>query len=522
MMSEVDLSQLVVDRGEKAGPSLRARRHLFTRYLLPAGLIIGFVILIAWAARDLVFPPRRVTVVPVLATQAESQRAGTPLFNAAGWVEPRPTPVRAAALASGVVEQLLVVEDQAVKAGEPLAVLIKDDAILIHDRAKADLGLRQAELAQMKVTLVAATTRLEQPVHLQAELGEAAAELASLETQLTNLPFQLRRAEADHAFTKKDHEGKVAAKEAVSGRAVDEAMRELTSAKALVEELQRREASLESEVAALAIRLAALKTRLELLADEIEARDAASAKVQAAEARVQQATVALAEAKLQLDRMTVRSPIDGRVYQLIAHPGARIGFGMMTQMQGHDGSTVVTLYRPDRLQVRVDVRFEDVPKVRLGQTVRIKSPAASEPLAGTVLFVSSLADIQKNTLQIKVEIKSPTPVFKPEMLVDATFLAPEESADSTQSSQQLRVFLPRTLVHQDADGAYVWLADQTAGVAQRTPVTTGFVGANGLVEIVSGLTISSRIIVSGSDGLKDGERIQVTGEEMPEGMTKKE
>ena len=62
------------------------------------------------------------TVVPVHVSRAEWQEEGTPLFKAAGWVEPRPTHVAVPALASGVVDQLLVVEDQAVEEGEPVAL----------------------------------------------------------------------------------------------------------------------------------------------------------------------------------------------------------------------------------------------------------------------------------------------------------------------------------------------------------------------------------------------------------------
>src|SRR5690606_4564883 len=119
------------------------------------------------------FPPRSVTVVPVLSSAAEMQQAGTPLFKAAGWIEPRPTPVRVAALAPGVVEQLLVVEDQPVKLGETLAELVKDDARLSLRRAMSDLHLREAELKEMDSELKAAEIRLQQPVHLQAALGEA-------------------------------------------------------------------------------------------------------------------------------------------------------------------------------------------------------------------------------------------------------------------------------------------------------------------------------------------------------------
>ena len=36
------------------------------------------------------------TVVPVFVTRSAAERVGTALFKAAGWVEPRPTPVRVA------------------------------------------------------------------------------------------------------------------------------------------------------------------------------------------------------------------------------------------------------------------------------------------------------------------------------------------------------------------------------------------------------------------------------------------
>ena len=81
--------------------------------------------------------------MPVLASQSTVQNEGTPLFQAAGWIEPRPTPIRVAATAPGVVERLLVVEDQAVKAGEPVAELVKQDAQLTCDRAKATLEIRK-------------------------------------------------------------------------------------------------------------------------------------------------------------------------------------------------------------------------------------------------------------------------------------------------------------------------------------------------------------------------------------------
>jgi RND family efflux transporter MFP subunit len=514
MNTNVDIRELAVERG-RSKQSVRSRRHILTRYALPAVLILGFLLLIAWASWDMMFPPRLVTVVPVLTSQAEVRQAGTPLFNAAGWIEPRPTAVRVAALAPGVIEQLLVVEDQPVKLGDPVAELIKDDARLSHERTLADLKLREAELEEAKAALVAAKTRLEQPVHLEAALGQADAALAKLETQLKNLPFEARRAEADLEFATKDYEGNVTAKGAVSGRVVDSSKRVLESARALVEELQDRAKSLEKEQAALTGRRDSLETQLELLADETRDKDEAEARVKAADARLEQTRVVVAEAKLRLDRMTVRAPIDGRVYRLVADPGAKIGSGGMTQMIGHDSSTVVTLYRPQRLQVRVDVRFEDIPKVSPGQPVEIENPALTTALVGKVLFVSSEADIQKNTSEVKVEIPSPPPVFKPAMLVDVTFLSPErlESSDEKQTIEtEDRIYVPRPYIHQDSDGSYVWLADRSMGVARRTSIEVEASSAGELIEVTSGLTIASRLIASGIEELRDGDRIRVIGE----------
>lgn len=510
-MSEVDLSQLAIDRTESSG-QLRARPNILTRYVLPGLLVLGFAALVAWAAHDVVFPPKPVEVIPVLATQTTARTEGTPLFKAAGWVEPRPTAIRVAALASGVVEQLLVVEDQLVTVGQPVAEMIKDDARLSFERSVADRQLAEAELEGTKATFAAAKTRFEQPVHLEAMLAEADASLAKINTMLKNLPFETKRAESQMDFALRDYNRNKAAASSVSDREVDQAKTEYETARALMQELQDRDASLRSEVAAIKQRREALNVQLQLLADEIQAKDEAQASVKAAEARVKQMQVAESESALRLSRMTIRAPVDGRVYQLIGLPGARVGEGVMTAMAGHDGSSIVTMYRPESLQVRVDVRFEDIPKVSLGQAVEIDNAALPKPIVGSVLFVSSEADIQKNTLQVKVAIDSPPGYFKPEMLVDVTFLAPQVAARQTGTNQALRLYLPQQFVLPSETGQFVWLADQSAGVARRQPVQTGSVGNAGLIEIASGLDVGSRIVTSGTEGLEDGDRIRVTGE----------
>jgi RND family efflux transporter MFP subunit len=231
----------------------------------------------------------------------------------------------------------------------------------------------------------------------------------------------------------------------------------------------------------------------------------------AAQARVEQANVAVDTARLQLDRMTIRAPVDGRVFQLVSTPGARLSGGMGDNST-YDSSTVITMYRPSMLQVRADVRFEDLPRVSDGQPVLIENPALDAPLRGKVLLVSSLADIQKNTLEVKVAIDDPPGVFKPEMLVDVTFLAPAQATQPAVTHQELRLLVPESLIRRDGDAAFVWVADQSDGVAKRATVQLGAQAAGGLREITSGLDPASRLIASDSTDLVPGQRILVVGE----------
>src|SRR5262249_7510102 len=199
MSARVVLGQVAVKRGEPL-PALaraRGRRHVVTRFVLPGGVLFGILAVLGWAARDSLMPARPVTVVPVMPATGETQeRAGEPLFQAAGWVEPRPTPVIVTALTEGVVEQLLVVEGEQVGAGEPVARLIEEDARLALRAAEAEKRLCDSECASAHAVLDAARVNLAQPVQLQAALAEAEAMLAKTETELTNLPHELRAAEA--------------------------------------------------------------------------------------------------------------------------------------------------------------------------------------------------------------------------------------------------------------------------------------------------------------------------------------
>jgi multidrug efflux pump subunit AcrA (membrane-fusion protein) len=476
MNANVDLRQLAVQRDTPPEPARRRRTQILTRYLLPGGVLLGFAAVFAWAFRDSFLTSRPVTVVPVLTARAETHQSGAPLFHAAGWVEARPTPVLVAALAEGIVEKLLVVEGQEVKAGQPVAQLIDADARLAVRAVEAELEMRKAER--------------------DAALADVDILLAQKETELADLPFQRRATVARAQLALQDFEGKSKAPGAVSEIALRAADRELESANAGVDQLKTRELRLKREVETLT---AKRKTNL-----------------QVAEARLEQARVALETANLRLKRMVVTAPISGRVLGLIARPGMRLmGF---TAGSPQDASSVVSLYDPASLQVRADVRFEDLPRVLPGQPVSIETPAVAGKLEGVVLRLTSQANIQKNTLEVKVSIKDPPSVLGADMLVQATFLALPSAETRPPETDSLRLFVPRQLVEVGEQGSTTWIADQAAGVARRRPIKLGQEAAGGLVEVTEGLTPADKLISGGHEGLRDGQRVAVTGEDTTLGL----
>src|SRR5437879_3394018 len=84
MNANVDLRQLAVRRDLPAEPA--RRRHFVTRYLLPGVVLLGFLGVSGWAARESFLPSQPVTVVPVVTTRAEVQPGGTPPTRSCNWL----------------------------------------------------------------------------------------------------------------------------------------------------------------------------------------------------------------------------------------------------------------------------------------------------------------------------------------------------------------------------------------------------------------------------------------------------
>jgi HlyD family secretion protein len=493
------------------------RRRWATRVVIPGVVFGATALLLGVAARDVLWPAVGVHVAPVVARAgvAGSAPAGghTVVAQAPGWVEADPYAVTVSALADGIVREVLVLEGEAVAAEQVVARLVDTDARLALARAAADVQERTAMLATAQAARDAAQREWDNPVALtravaaaeaalaeqQAELQRWPAELAAEEAQATELEAELRRLEPLHTS------GQTSQIEYIR------AQQQYAAQRAKADAARARRPVLEAQQRGMEAELVAARENLRLRITDTRTLAEAGAAVDSAAAKLTSAQAMRDEALLRLERMDVRSPVAGIVMSRLVEPGTKL----MLNANEMRSATVVRLYDPQHLQVRVDVPLADAAKVGVGQPVEvIVDVLPDKTFAGHVTRVVNEADVQKNTLQVKVAIHDPTPELKPEMLARARFFGAARAvtaAATAETSPAQRVFIPAALLGQ-GPGHHVWLADQVAGVAVLRVVTPGTARQDDWLEIADGLHPGDWLIVDPPPGLRDGLRIRILGE----------
>ena len=508
----IDLQQLAIERKKAKNLERSTVVRWLTRYVIPLMLGLGFLALFGWAMRDSFLPASQVSVAPVMVMKGTFVAADAPIFQAAGWVEPRPAPIVASALAGGVVQEMHVVEGDYVEKGDRLATLIDTDAKLALREANANHQLQTAELLRAKTVLESAEEILQNPLDLQAKLADGNVMVAEAELAVSNLPYQIHAARTQQELAKANLEGKRRAGDAIAGRALREAESTLAVATEKYEELIARQPRLKSQLESFKVKRQAAERKLEMKIDEKRAVEVARANLEASKAQLLQTELALEAARIQLERMVVKAPISGFILSIDARTGQRLSGLNPHSEQG--SAAVGSLYDPEHLQVRVDVRLEDIAQVSPSQKTQIETVAAKKPVAGEVISITTKADIQKNTLQVKVALLDPPSVIKPEMLAKVTFLAQSAEKSSDTDHQAVQILIPLELTHSQGERVMVWVADRSRNAAEEREVTLGAPAADGIfVEVKSGLTPTDKLIIQGREGLADGTRIRIVGED---------
>lgn len=490
--------------------------------VVPIAVVCLTIGAVAWSAWPVIRPARSIVATQAafdltsgsapIQTQGDALERGGTTVQAAGWIEPEPYAIACTALADGVVESIEVLEGDPIEQGQVVARLVSADAEIRLRRAQALLKEAESALMHAEAEHDAAIASWEDPIELDRALESSRAMLAESQAELAQLPMRVNAGKANLARLQAERDWIT---ESAEGGAATEL--ELTIAQRLFEAQQAEVDALNATGPVLEARIRRMKAEIHAaeryLALRIEDRrrvDASEAALSTARARVSFAQAERDEAALELERMTIRSPITGVVLRRLRAPGDKVMLGMDDPHSAH----IVHLYDPLRLQVRVDVPLADVSEVYVGQSCQIVVESLpGTTLRGEVLRVLYEADVQKNTLELQVRVIDPPDLVRPEMLTRVTFQpggGDTGAAEARERSSGGRVLVPAETLWARGGQNHVWAvthrhADRgrlRAVAIERLSERDGWVSVAGELQAGALLAIAE-------EGLREGDRVIV-------------
>jgi HlyD family secretion protein len=261
--------------------------------------------------------------------------------------------------------------------------------------AQAAVDLAEARIEQFEARLAAAEVERDQ------YRGQGSMEEKRLYAALN---YQVEAAQAAIDAAKAEKQG------AQSTLAALRALR--NNPLALISQVHVAESQFEMAAAGVAVAKAML--------DELKAGPTTE-EVAVAEAQVAQAQAAGAALEAQLEKMTIRSPIDGIVTSRSAHTGEA----------ALPGATLLTIADLDEVKLTIYVPEDELNRVYLGQEVEVQVDSFPvRVFTGTVSHISPQAEFTPKNVQtekervnmvfaVRVSLHNPGHLLKPGMPADA-------------------------------------------------------------------------------------------------------
>ncbi len=159
------------------------------------------------------------------------------------------------------------------------------------------------------------------------------------------------------------------------------------------------------------------RTLSEKGASTLRELDEASADVQILRAESEKILAELASVEWQIENSTIRSPVDGILFERTASVGHFINLE-----ERHEIASVID---PAHLQVWVDINQRDAGQVRPGRPALVSLDAEpGREFRATVERISPKASLAKNTIRCVLTLEETSPALRPDMSVKVTFPKP--------------------------------------------------------------------------------------------------
>ena len=204
--------------------------------------------------------------------------------------------------------------------------------------------------------------------------------------------------------------------------------------------------------------------------------------------------------KLNIIYCHIVSPVTGRVGLRLVDPGNYI------QASNSTGIAVVTQLQP--ITVIFSIPEDDLPEIMPQFYAGTTLVAAAydranlhELATGRVLAVDNQIDTTTGTVKVRAQFDNADNALFPNEFVNARLLV---------TTLENVVTVPTSAIQRGAPGTYVYVINPDSTVSVRQ-IATGAVDGN-VTEVKSGLTAGERVVVDGTDRLRDGLHVTVAAE----------
>jgi RND family efflux transporter MFP subunit len=219
-----------------------------------------------------------------------------------------------------------------------------------------------------------------------------------------------------------------------------------------------------------------------LSAEETQRRKSATLT---AAAKVKVAAAQLAEAQARLARAAVRAPAEG----IILTRNVEVG-----QTATPGGEALFRLSEGGEVELRGQVAEQDLPLLKVGQSVNVRLTGISRVYEGHVRLLGAVIDPQTRLGQVRVAL-TPDPNLRP-----GAFARAEVTVSNAD-----RAVLPQTAVLTDDRGSYVLIVNAQHKVERRAVRVSGIV-QNG-VTISEGVNSKDQVVATAGAFLQEGELV---------------
>ncbi len=208
--------------------------------------------------------------------------------------------------------------------------------------------------------------------------------------------------------------------------------------------------------------------------------------------------IALKEARLDLDKCTILSPVDGIVEDRFVEKGEFVA----------PGARVCSIVNIDRVKIVLELPERDVFAVKPGQDLPfVIDSLPSAKFDGKISFIAPAADRKSNTFRVEALVENKDRTLKPGVIV-RVFLTRQTIKDAV--AVPLRALIPEK-------GMHVAYVVENGAAVRRQVKLRAIVGDQAVVQ--EGLKPGDRMIVEGQRLVFDGSPVS---EGAGEGVRKQE